>query len=158
MLQGFGIYFGRCEKGLSFADKLAESLPESQKRNLMQAVKRRQEKWQQSVPVSFDESLQSENNRGTKTYGALIEVVTDLGHCKVAQRVPDPQGIRGSFTKSVGNFLDHNGTWYAWEGYDSLYLRDNSKPASTTAEWCVVDPQRIRIVGVHIVCLGYHVM
>jgi len=73
--------------------------------------------------------------------GALIVVDVDLGWCKQAETEPCPCGCGMKY-------VDHLGSWYARDGYDSLYVTDNSMPASATAEWCVADPSRVRIVAV----------
>ena len=73
--------------------------------------------------------------------GALLVCRVDLGHMKTAKRVPCPHGCGK-------DYVDHIGAWYAWEGYDSLYVHDNSPPATYEREWCVADPARIEIVEV----------
>jgi hypothetical protein len=66
----------------------------------------------------------------------------DLGHCKTAKRVPC-----GHSPDCKSNFVDHAGMWYAREGYDSVFVPDNSKPATSTKEWCVVDVSRIKVLS-----------
>ncbi len=47
----------------------------------------------------------------------------------------------------VKHFVDHGGFWNIKEGYDSLYVPDKSLPATKTAEWCVSDPSRVKVVA-----------
>eukprot|EP01138_Halocafeteria_seosinensis_P015281 gb/GECG01015597.1/.p1 GENE.gb/GECG01015597.1/~~gb/GECG01015597.1/.p1 ORF type:complete len:752 (+),score=78.43 gb/GECG01015597.1/:1-2256(+) len=150
-MEGFGIYLGRREKGLIFAARSRASLPKDYNTLLKEAQEEHYRRTGSSVTLrlhtdSTDNIVQNHSNGA-----AIIETITDLGHCKVAQNEPDPSGIRSGPHGEIRKFLDHNGTWYAWEGYDSLYLRDNSQPASNTAEWCVVDPCRVHIHAVHII-------
>ena len=72
---------------------------------------------------------------------ALSLVQVDLGNMKTAHREPCPHGCGK-------DFVDHGGAWYAWDGYDSLFVPDNSMPATRVKEWCVADPHRILITYV----------
>lgn len=38
--------------------------------------------------------------------------------------------------------------------YDSVFLSNNSLPATKVAEWCVADPRRVRVVKVELVTDG----
>lgn len=73
--------------------------------------------------------------------GAVIVADVDLGYCKPALPEPCPCGCGLKY-------VDHLGSWYSRDGYDALYVSDDSMPASATAEWCVADPARISIVRV----------
>jgi hypothetical protein len=79
--------------------------------------------------------------------GAVVVVEVDLGHVKLGTRTPCPCGCGQ-------DYVDHPGSWYARGGYDSLYLRDGSMPATRVREWCVADPGRCRVVRVETVTLG----
>jgi hypothetical protein len=80
--------------------------------------------------------------------GALLSVRADLGRCKLAPRRLDPSGV---YHARDSTFCDHAGLWHAAEGFDALYLRDGSQPASATAEWCVADPRRLAVTHVWLV-------
>lgn len=85
--------------------------------------------------------------------GAIVAVAADLGFVKVATPDPCPCGRCASRTPDGAGmrFVDHFGFWYSRCGYDTLYVRDGSLPATTTREWAVADPWRCRVVGVAIV-------
>lgn len=73
--------------------------------------------------------------------GALLEVEADLGHMKTARPDPCPHGCRKAY-------VDHVTAWNLWEGYDTLFVDDHSKPAADVKEWCVADPTRLRIKNI----------
>jgi len=73
--------------------------------------------------------------------GAIIVADVDLGYCKHATDEPCPCGCGMKY-------VDHLGSWYSRDGFNSLYVADGSMPASATAEWCIADPTRINIVDV----------
>ena len=77
----------------------------------------------------------------TSPCGALIVCQVDLGHMKTARRLPCPHGCGK-------NYVDHPGAWYNHEGFDSIFVPDNSLPACLEKEWCVADPARILITDV----------
>lgn len=79
-----------------------------------------------------------------KRVGAVLHCRIDLGYCKHAQRKPCPCGCGKPF-------VDHPGAWYSSEGYDSLFVPNNSMPATRVAEWCVADAARITIEQLEIV-------
>jgi hypothetical protein len=83
--------------------------------------------------------------------GGVIAFLVDIGHCKVG--LPEPCKCGCVEWKGRGNpnpvmYLDHAGRWYTNEGFDTLYLRDNSMPATRAREWCVADPARCLVLGV----------
>lgn len=73
--------------------------------------------------------------------GAVIECDVDMGRVRQACRVPCPCGCSKPF-------CDHFGTWYSRHGYDTAFVDDNSRPATTTAEWAVADPARVTPVAI----------
>jgi hypothetical protein len=71
--------------------------------------------------------------------GGRLTACVDLGHVKVACDCPCPCGCGKGF-------VDHPGLWYTAQGYDSLYVRDASLPATRYREWAVADPLRCDVV------------
>lgn len=79
--------------------------------------------------------------------GAVLRFSVDVGVLAVSTPAPCPCGC-------ARPFLDHHGSWYASGGCDTLYVRDNSWPATNTAEWTVADPARVRLDGLERVAPG----
>ena len=73
--------------------------------------------------------------------GARVAAVVDLGHVKVAGTCPCACGCGQAY-------VDHAGCWYAAQGYDALFVRDASLPATRSREWAVADPLRVDVVAV----------
>ena len=52
--------------------------------------------------------------------------------------------VRASLSTTFVSFIRY---YYSHEGFDSLYLRDGSKPAAQIAEWAIADPSRCTPLG-----------
>jgi hypothetical protein len=85
--------------------------------------------------------------RRAERVGCRLDVLVDLGCMKVATPDPCPCGC-GKL------YVDHYGAFYSRDGFDSLYVRDDSLPATRFMEWCVPDPGRCEIVNVSEVTAG----
>lgn len=77
----------------------------------------------------------------------MLHCQVDLGFCKRGTPTPCPCGCGR-------NYVDHPGSWYARDGYDSVFLGNHSLPATKVAEWCVADVSRVRVVRVELVTDG----
>ncbi len=83
----------------------------------------------------------AEFDPGTGTWrGLVLKCNVDLGHCKTATWEPCPAPH-----KCNKSYVDHLGYWSTRQGYDSVYLRPKSLPATHTEEWCVADPARVTL-------------
>jgi hypothetical protein len=74
--------------------------------------------------------------------GASLVVQVDLGHVKVATSELCHCGCRKAYD-------DHQGHWYSQQGYDTLFLREDSLPASRYREWAIADPLRCSVARVN---------
>jgi len=76
------------------------------------------------------------------TVAAVIRVRVDLGLLKVAAAHPPCSCGCGM------PFADHHGVFHTVQGFDSLFVRDNSFGAVQQREWIVADPTRCFVIGV----------
>lgn len=92
------------------------------------------------------------NHERKAQIGAIVAVRVSLGAVKLATAEPCLCGCyaidKDSGLPQRQGFVDHWGSWYAEQGYDSLYVRDNSGHAVRVREWAVVDPGRVKVVNV----------
>ena len=135
-MQGMGVYFARMDKALNFSARKASVDVD------VPALKAAAQAAGVPVVAAFPET-----GEGPLSFsvGILLQCRVRLGRCKLQGKVRDPVY---SDTPQGKVFTDHTGRWNAWEGYDSLYIRDNSRPACAVAEWAVSDPGRCTVRAV----------
>lgn len=76
--------------------------------------------------------------------GGRITACVDIGNVKVAGSCPCPCGCGKPY-------VDHPGFWFGCQGYDSLYTRDRSVPATKFCEWAIADPLRADVLRLTLV-------
>ena len=71
--------------------------------------------------------------------GARVGLLIDVGHIKVGRKEACPCSCGKAF-------VDHPGLFYSVQGCDTLFLRDNSLPATRYREWSIADPARCTVL------------
>ena len=102
---------------------------------------------QQDKATSNAERTATFNPATNEYVGVIFWCKVDLGKCKIAIDEPCPCGCELLY-------VDHLAKWNTAQGYDSIYLCENT--AAKRSEWCVSKPSQIKIHATRTSCSSYH--